>query len=326
MKKRNKMKSEDSRKKETERSSPAESQSQSSSLYIGDRGSEFQTRIRELFQKAGLKQKYVNALMKKESLVEFGKAFTASSANQTDNYEVYEQRGDAALGHFMVTYFYDDRFKYLNCSEGVKVVARLKINYGSKNNLCKIAEDMGFWPFISASMEDRNRKMKKLLEDTFEAFIGCVEFILDTQFMRGVGYAKVYEVMVSIFDKIPMSLSYTSLYDAKTRLKQLVDLNREKIGELVYKEDRKDLIVISRVYSRGGVMWPSTFQKYHNRRGVRGGDNDEGEFLGQGSAGLKADAQQKASEQAIAHLARNGIKETIPPIYNFFNTDSKRAL
>jgi dsRNA-specific ribonuclease len=305
---------------EDEDVTPDDAEIVATSIYYGDRGSEFKKIMNNLFQLADLKQQYVDLLLSEDNMAEFGKAFTACSAHDSNNYEVYEQRGDVALGHFLVAYFYD-RFPALNCPEGVKVVARLKINYGSKNNLCKISQELGFWPLISASVENRSRNMKKLLEDTFEAFIGCVEFIIDRQFTRGVGYAIVYKIMAAIFRKIPISLAYTSLYDAKTRLKQLVDLHRTQIGELVYREERNDLIVISRVYSVGGTMWPRNHNNW-GRGGGRGGGrgNEEGEFLGQGSASLKADAQQKASEQAIVHLARNGVFETIPTIYSFFNS------
>jgi transcriptional antiterminator len=72
------------------------------------------------------------------------------------------------------------RFPQLKSSDGVNIVARLKIKYGSKGQLNMIGESLNFWPFISTDPEERIKRKKNLLEDVFEAFFG---------FINGLGLA-----------------------------------------------------------------------------------------------------------------------------------------
>ena len=147
-------------------------------IYIGPRDKEFETLIRNILKTGKLQTKYINILMTPANMTLFGQAFTASSADPVQNFEVFEQLGDLSANKFIVSYMYD-RFPQLNCSEAVKIVARLRINYGAKQSFFKIAQNLGFWPYISASVEQRSRQMRPLLEDVFEAFIGVTEYIID---------------------------------------------------------------------------------------------------------------------------------------------------
>ena len=134
---------------------------------------------------------------------------------------------------------------------------------------------------------------KKLLEDTFEAFIGVTELMIDEKIRHNVGYAIVYEILHSVFETVNISLKYEDLYDAKTRLKELFDLYNKgdsNIGTLQY-EETKDLetrLTTSLVY-----------QKISPTHRV---------LLGQGVASLKADAQQRAAS-AQAFLGRPGCMQ-----------------
>jgi dsRNA-specific ribonuclease len=212
---------------------------------------------------------------------------------------VYEQLGDLSANKFIVSYMYR-KFPKLKCSECVKIVARLRILYGSKQTFCVIAENLGFWPFISADEEQRNTEKKKLLEDTFEAFIGVTELMIDEKIRHNVGYAIVYEILHSVFETVNISLKYEDLYDAKTRLKELFDLYNKgdsNIGTLQY-EETKDLetrLTTSLVY-----------QKISPTHRV---------LLGQGVASLKADAQQRAASAGIYKMNSKGYVKQVPYIY-----------
>lgn len=185
------------------------------------------------------------------------------------------------------------KFPQLNCPEGVKIVARLRINYGAKQCFSEIARQLGFWKFISATNEIRQHKMKSLLEDVFEAFLGATEMIMDNRKRIGVGYAIVYEILASIFDEMDISLKYKDLYDAKTRLKELIDTFPE-LGNIVYREEKEDLLTVSSIYLI---------------------KNNRQKFLGKGIASLKADAQQKAAKTSLIKLRNEGIKKKTPSIY-----------
>jgi dsRNA-specific ribonuclease len=273
-----------------------EKSKEAESIYIGPRNDEFKELIKALLVRGRLFPKYMDILLNEDSMKEYSKAFTAESADKDNNSEVYEQLGDVTANKFIIWYMYK-RFPQLMCTEGVKFVARLRINYGAKQSFYNIAQCLGFWKFISASEEDRKRKMKPLLEDSLEAFIGVTEYLLDTNFRQGVGNAIVYDILASIFDELPISLSYESLYDAKTRLKELVDFYGDKLGSIEYREEKNDMIVTSRVYR---VIGPQSY------------------LIGEGMASLKADAQQRAAENALKKLNENGYVKPIPEVYSKF--------
>jgi dsRNA-specific ribonuclease len=266
-------------------------------IYLAPRDEEFKALIRSLLVRGKLVPKYIDLLMTEKSMEEYSKAFTAESADPENNSEVYEQLGDVTANKFIVWYMYK-RFPQLMCTEGVKVVARLRINYGAKQSFYNIANSLGFWKFISASDEDRSRKMKPLLEDSLEAFIGATEFLLDSNFRQGVGNAIVYDILANIFDEMPISLEYEDLYDAKTRLKELFDFYGAPMGKIEYRETKMDMLTKSVVYKVMGT----------------------GQYipLGEGTASLKADAQQNAARNALKYLATQGYTKPVPEVYSKF--------
>lgn len=269
-------------------------------IYYGSRGSDFKKLIFNLLKEAKLKMHYIDMLTDDDSLTLYNKAFTSDSADIDDNYEVFEQLGDITANKFIVWYMHR-RFPKLMCSQGVKVVARLRINYGAKQSFSSIAENLGFWEFITASEEERSRCKKPLLEDTFEAFIGVTEYLIDTKIRECVGYSVVYNILESLFDKIHISLKYEDLYDAKTRLKELFDFyGSDVLGTLKYDsvKNMEEKITCSTIT-----------QEFKMKK----------EILGEGIASLKADSEQKAAAKAIENLRKKGFSKPVPSIYSFFS-------
>lgn len=267
-------------------------------IYFGDRGKEFRRFIKCFLKKTLVPKDKRKILLNADGMKVYGDAFTSDLVSP-DNYQVYEQIGDVVAGHALVQIFYK-KFPQLRCSEGVKVVARLKINYGATKSFFGIARDLGFWKFISAPVELRQHKMKSLLEDVFEAFLGATETIIDSHFPQE-GYKIVYSILEHIFNNIKISLCYEDLYDSKTRLKETFDSNTH-IGTLKYIESAKgeeqSRLVLSEVWRCCGP------QK---------------ELLGVGTSSLKQDAQQMAATNALIYLNKKGISKKIPKIYQQFN-------
>ena len=266
-------------------------------IYYGSRNKDFKNTIFSVFTKGNLKTQYTEWLMSDESLKIFNDVFTSNTANVLENYEVYEQLGDITVNKFIVWYMYK-RFPQLNCAQGVKIVARLRINYCSKQSFAQIAESLGFWPYITASEEERNHNKKPLLEDTLEAFFGALEFIIDKNTITGVGYAVVFDILETIFNNLNISLKYEDLYDSKTRLKELFDFCGDKLGSIKYEDERniEDKVTVSCVYQ-------TTPQNNRIK-------------IGEGVASLKADAQQKAASKAIGFLKSKGFHKPVPEIYS----------
>jgi dsRNA-specific ribonuclease len=274
-------------------------------IYLGSRGSDFKELIVGLLKRGGLRSKYIKILTDESSMNIYNSAFTSELVDEDNNYQVLEQLGDLTGNKFIVWYMYR-RFPHLKCAKGVKVVARLRINYGAKQSFSKISGDLGFWKFISAPYELRQRKMKPLLEDVFEAFLGATESILDDRIRIGVGYAIVYDILQSIFDDMDISLRYEDLYDAKTRLKELFDMYGDKLGSLVYKETKPDDITFCQIFRINGGEYKSETQKKTCGKYI---------LVGEGSASLKSDAQQVASANALKNMEHQGFIKQPPLLY-----------
>ncbi len=296
--------------------------------YYASRKQDFKDFITSLLRRGDLKQKYIDILTSNEGMNYYGNAFTASSIDSVNNYERFENMGDVTANKFIVWYAYQ-RFPQLDCTEGVKIVARLRINYGAKATFAPLAEKLGFWPFISC-LEDgemkgtkyRSKNKKDLLEDTFEAFIGCTEYLLDKSFRPGVGYGIAYDILTNIFDEINISLKFEDLFDAKTRLKETFDQHQD-LGGWCFIDKREEIgdeghtVAISTLY-RAPIGTES--KAYRKKTGV--GKNDYIEYsrqgwieLGSGVSSSKGDAQQKAADQGITLLKKMGYYRTPPEEY-----------
>jgi dsRNA-specific ribonuclease len=266
-------------------------------IYHGVRGEEFKRFIYNLLSYGNIKQKYMDLLTNDESMELFSAMFTASSADSVNNYEIYETLGDINANKIIIWYAFR-KFPQINCAAGVRILANIKSKYGSKNTFAQIGDKLGFFEFISASVEDRHRKRKSLIEDCFEAFCCAVEILIDSYTTRGVGFAILYDIVEGIFEKhMPISIRYEDLTDAVTRLKELFDkapgVRPPLTIDYEYDEDRSGehrMFIAKVVY------------------GAR-------EVVGHGKAALKATAKEEAARQALETFASRGYKLPIPEAY-----------
>lgn len=248
----------------------------------GDVG--FETMLRSVFKKGAVKPHYVDELMK--HLDEYQKAFTTELANPTDNLEVYEAIGDG-IGNAFISFYSLRRFPWLNCPQGVKYLARLKINYGSMDALASIATKLGFWPHIVATESEKKFKPEKTLEDVMEAFIGLTTLLLDNKFEIGVGYGIIYQIFKAIYDDMDISLEYESLYDSKSKLKELFDALPRQLGKYKYEDDRTK----------------TTLYRIFNGQRI---------IIGEGTGKTLPIREQIASKQALDRLRADGFVRTKP--------------
>lgn len=270
-------------------------------IYYGPRDNTFKDFLIQIFKYTGVDQPYLDKYINDQTIPFFHMAFTSSSADEHHNYEPFEQMGDSTIGKFIVWSSYEKFPQLRGKSEAVEIVARMKINLGSKDNLSQIAEDLGMWTFISASEELRHRSKKKLLEDVFEALIGVIEFIIldytdSNRSQPGIAYQLTYALLSRLFEPYTLKIDYNTLVDPKNRLKGVFDQYKDQLGsEAVYKVERilknERNIFVARVY------------------------DNKGNFLGEGTGALKKDAEKKASEKAIEALERKGFKKIIPSLY-----------
>ncbi len=286
----------------------------SNDIYFGSRDSDFVETIRNFVRRGKLRPEYVDLLTDADSLKVWSMVLTAKTADPVNNYELYETLGDGVANNALV-YYLVRRFPEINCPDGVPILARLKINLVSKDTYRQLnSEHLGFWPYISASVEMRNSKMKQLLEDTFEAAMGALVLLVDAKIRQGAGAAIAYNIIESLFDRMEISLSFEDLVDAKTRLKETVDAFKVNgpvvngrslapLGEVQYRSQRNALT------------------KMHNvtavRLETRGGRPIETP-LGTGNAHILKDAEQQAAKMALDRLKTMGYYNSPKDAYQRF--------
>jgi dsRNA-specific ribonuclease len=229
----------------------------------------------------------------------YGQAFTSPSVDQMNNYESLEILGDATANKAIVWYF-SKRFPQLNCAKGVKILSRLKINYVSKSSFSSIAERLGFWKFITVSVNLRERMRKKLLTDVLEALIAAVEENINQRIRNGIGYAICYNIIESLFNDIPISLKYEDLFDAKTRLKETIDFFPNEL--------KRNAKIETKVTKVNDIHYVEIILA----------KNRESFLLGKGESKAVKVAEQFAAKQALYSLVKIGYKKEIPEGYKEF--------
>ncbi len=240
----------------------------------------FRSILEKVLIKGKLKKQYIDCLLSGENFELYKQSFTHKTHNAETNYEFFEQLGDVSINKFMVTYTYK-RFPHLKTPQGVKIVARVRIKYTSRETLSQEAEKLGFWPFILASENIKFRFKKDLLEDCFESFIGVTEYILDTQLKDGVGYCIVKDILTAIFDEKQISLKYEDLFDAKTRLKEIYDGKPNHKIQYVSEKNQEERLVFTTIHEIS----------HQNNNSVR--------VIGTGVAAKQSDSQQNAAKDAL---------------------------
>lgn len=170
----------------------------------------------------GMDNDLVNKVMQ-NSYEKFVASFNSKDYDPVINYEFFEQLGDLSINKFIVMYM-GRRFPHLRGSNGVGILATLRIFYGSKDILSELCVKHQLDKFINCTQKERvdKNKYKSILEDVFEAFFGAVEDSVD-EIRIGMGFICVYNILSSIFDEIKIDIDYEKLVDAKTRLNELKD-------------------------------------------------------------------------------------------------------
>lgn len=267
--------------------------------------SSFREFISGLLRFSNLKKKYINVLINDENIEVYKQVFTHISVDAEKNYEFFEILGDVTLNKSIVWYL-KERFPNLQNAQGVKIIARLRINLVSKKNFSSIAAKLGFAAFIRVDEEHRQTKMQSVMEDVFEAFFGATELLIDKIVCPGSGYGICYRMVKSILDQEPISLKYEDLYDPITRLKETFDFYRPNIPGR------------SCPYIWGNMKFESTkqedgnqfvkliqFDQHHKKNTV----------IGTCVASLLDEAKHAVCSEFLEFLRSHGYKRPIPDYY-----------
>lgn len=294
-------------------------------LYMGKRGDRFKAFIETLLERGNIKDKYIQDLLDENAMNVYNKVFTHPSVNSEENYEFYEFIGDLTLNKAIGQYL-SNSYPELRNANGVKILTRLKIILVQKDTIQRIAKDAGFWPYVSASIEDRERKMRPILEDVFESFLGATEMLLDNKYSVGVGYSICYDIIKSFYKEQEISFSYEYLYDDITRLKELVDYMKVRInrGDQEYKDKLSKIIkpdlyttFIGYKLTNAVEFEPeSILKKSEARLEFKNKTNKRFYIaLAQGVKPKGDDAKQVAAKNMLRILNQLGLNRPVPDIY-----------
>lgn len=260
----------------------------------GNRGELFSNKVRDICTMAGLSQRVTAMLVHPSSLEILGQALTHPTADSENNYEVLELLGDASY-NTAVVYYTARRFAHIaqkSIGTAVKVLARLKINLTSKTTLVEVGRQLGLMLFVSADESVLASSPHKLLEDTTEAFMGAITLLVDNEICIGAGYGAVYRIVHTVFEKMHIDLKYEALFDARTRLKEVLDAH-------------KDLGTVNFVYTNSDSAQEVEATVLLKSPGV-----EDPICIGVGHGETRSLAMQNASEQALHTLkyAYNAFK------------------
>ena len=202
--------------------------------------SDFKAFIITLLQRAKIGPKWLPVFTDVESMKMFELAFTHSSFDEMNNYELVELIGDGVVNASVTAYLREWDPNIIS----VKYLTRLKHNITSKKDLALMAEKAGFYPFIKigAELYERfaemtpdfrhgNRDYMSLLEDCFEAFVGTLKILADSRMnCPAIGFVVGYRFVKSFLQELTISLKYEDVFDAKTRYKELCDRRKWEFG------------------------------------------------------------------------------------------------
>jgi dsRNA-specific ribonuclease len=210
-------------------------------IYRAPRDETFTTFITGLIRRMKISDKYIPDLIK-TGIPLYTSAFTHSSADANDDYEVFEFAGDKLVNYVLSKYILK-KFANVPKSQAVKIFTRIQINMQSKKELAILAEKLGFFEFISSNYFVREKDFTSLLEDVFEAFIGASDRLFEMVFQKPmVGLVFISNMLFDLWDEVEIKIDYDNLFDSKTRLKELCELIgdtefRYLKGESIQKKD-----------------------------------------------------------------------------------------
>jgi len=192
--------------------------------YYGPRDESFKKMLVKALELTELSESERDELLDNTSLKQYSMAFTTSSIDSLNNYEFVEILGDGTVNKIVLWYM-TRRFPQINCGEAVDILTKLKIKYVQSNTLSEFSEKLGFWPFISTSIDRTNHvySKQKILEDVFESFIAITEMTFNRKYGQGKGYKYCYRIVSKLLDNLDIKVNYDDLISSTTLVKETVD-------------------------------------------------------------------------------------------------------
>jgi dsRNA-specific ribonuclease len=243
---------------------------------------EFRAFVSRLLCLSGVPEALRAALVSDENLAAFKQAFTHKSASDKLNYEVFETIGDVTLNKCVMWYFWR-----VIKNVTPEMLTLLKIKFASTKMMSIFAKDMDFDKYVLMHPDLYKHKFK-ILEDVLEAFIGCLEHLIDGIHELHGGYQYAYNFVVYYIEKYMRgvdieALTENDLLDPISRLKNVADRHKTAIE---YVHDTVNIHSAHHIRTR--VIWNGTIT------------------LAACTARSKKQSKQMAAEAALAEIGRQG--------------------
>ena len=184
-----------------------------------------------MIKRGNINEETVLKLLDEQGLERVKMSFTHSSMIGESNYEFFEMLGDRSVNKAIIWYMHR-RFPEIEHNEKAAMyMTELKKRYENKRNFGAWAKKLGFEQFIrykelsyvEGKFIKKVRINDSMLEDTFEAFCGILEDLIDSRIGIGVGYGFVYNIITSLLDDEYITTDLNKLVDVKTQLKEVIE-------------------------------------------------------------------------------------------------------
>lgn len=238
-------------------------------------------------------EKYRVNLVNESAMDIWSVVFTHKSfdPNIGRNYEEYELLGDRFLDANFV-YYLIKRYKK---KVSVFGLTELKRKYMSKVFQSELSNNLGMRKYVRTGNIELSTHIS---EDIFEAFVGGLVEIADTQIKNGLGNLFCYNFIIYLFNPIKLDFSVTKGHP-KTQIKQIF----EKLGWGIPKfsdVEGDNNQIITTIYLTDSAA------RELERYGITIKDN----IIGKASGTSKKISSKSAYENALKYIRKLGITDT----------------
>lgn len=208
-------------------------------LYVSlSKERDFKESIDDILARAGTPDEVIAQMTRDNSTYEeLAKCFIPAMLDPVHNYELYEMIGDQTLNKATFNYLFRILFPRISNVEKKVTVGymdTLKQFYISTKFYSRLAQDIGFSEFlhrvcyrrqnILVSIVGRDSKnLEQVYEDLMEAFVGCLELLLDRYVGMHRGYAYVANFVYDLLSDIHINFDARQYWSSHRILKEAND-------------------------------------------------------------------------------------------------------
>jgi len=290
---------------------------------------EFNDLIRNILVERGrLRGSKLELFMNPENMQIFRQAFTHSSSNPDNNYELLEFLGDRSVNCELAYYIHERLPRIKNIEWLNKIDHYFKSDKFLAQQSLRIHLDrfIVFGPdflFENLTNKDKNH----IYEDVFEALMGAIQLISENVSNSGVGAVIIRNIIRSFIKPIEIQLDANLYWDPITRVKEVYDKMRwldkgtkmEFFYEIEYDENTQMNTAVFYGYKSNAPQFVGkkrSFQYFNTYK----------EPLGQATAPSELEAVNTAAEQVLINIRdRYGVEFRAPDPYTIKNKAIPRA-